>query len=250
MRQLFGVIALFYAGQANATTYRATLVGTLINETTVREASAYYVGSTIKLTTTFSDRYAAETPFGYNIAGFYSYDLTPVDFVITSDGGNWGTRDDKSDGEDIVYRYEYSVDKSDGTGDEFQYELGSPAIAFANGKVIGIETRFVPFGNVPSLYSGTVARGYKTCYNIYTDAEIICRSTWQPSVFSDQFYLLSEALYFNTYSGSDFVGIWDFAGSSVVALPEPASWALMVAGFGFTGTSLRRRSSARIAAKA
>ncbi len=38
------------------------------------------------------------------------------------------------------------------------------------------------------------------------------------------------------------------APASVGAVPEPASWAMMVAGFGLVGGAVRRRSMARVAA--
>lgn len=42
-----------------------------------------------------------------------------------------------------------------------------------------------------------------------------------------------------------FVGEWDFAGPlDLPAVPEPASWALLIAGFGAVGLIARRRASA------
>jgi PEP-CTERM motif len=37
----------------------------------------------------------------------------------------------------------------------------------------------------------------------------------------------------------------DFSATPLPAVPEPASWALMIAGFGFVGSAMRRRSKAR-----
>jgi len=45
----------------------------------------------------------------------------------------------------------------------------------------------------------------------------------------------------NTYVSPGFRIRWDFAGSSVSAVPEPASWAMMIAGFGAVGATMRRR---------
>jgi len=43
-----------------------------------------------------------------------------------------------------------------------------------------------------------------------------------------------------------FRGIWDFAASSA-GIPEPASWAMLIAGFGLVGSALRRRNTLRAA---
>ncbi len=43
-----------------------------------------------------------------------------------------------------------------------------------------------------------------------------------------------------------FVGKFDTPG--IAAIPEPASWALMIGGFGLTGATLRRRRTASVAA--
>lgn len=42
------------------------------------------------------------------------------------------------------------------------------------------------------------------------------------------------------------VGNFDAGSASITAVPEPATWALMVGGFGFAGTTLRRSRNARI----
>lgn len=45
----------------------------------------------------------------------------------------------------------------------------------------------------------------------------------------------------NNYVSPGFGITFDFAGSSVTAVPEPSSWAMMIAGFGLAGSALRRR---------
>lgn len=46
----------------------------------------------------------------------------------------------------------------------------------------------------------------------------------------------------------DNVGIIDNGGGSGVTVPEPATWAMLVLGFGFVGASVRRRRMRRVAA--
>lgn len=47
----------------------------------------------------------------------------------------------------------------------------------------------------------------------------------------------------NNYVSPGFAITFDFAGSSVTAVPEPSSWAMMIAGMGLIGASLRKRRS-------
>ncbi|WP_198159788.1 PEPxxWA-CTERM sorting domain-containing protein [Sphingomonas horti] len=42
-------------------------------------------------------------------------------------------------------------------------------------------------------------------------------------------------------AAGDAIGRWTLAQSAFNGVPEPASWALMIAGFGLAGTALRRR---------
>lgn len=72
------------------------------------------------------------------------------------------------------------------------------------------------------------------------------------------FYRGIESLYVNdpyTFSDSyalirngQIEAIDALAGDIVQGIPEPATWAMMIAGFGMAGTALRRRSPSRIAA--
>jgi hypothetical protein len=52
-----------------------------------------------------------------------------------------------------------------------------------------------------------------------------------------------EGNYGNDYSSPGFIGTWDFADSIVTidGIPEPATWALSIFGFGLVGLALRRR---------
>ena len=58
------------------------------------------------------------------------------------------------------------------------------------------------------------------------------------------------ALTFAAIGVSDSYGGYldDITISSVASVPEPASWALMIGGFGLTGAALRRRRAARVTA--
>ena len=53
------------------------------------------------------------------------------------------------------------------------------------------------------------------------------------------FKIWEDAYFF--YPGPFFTGSFDPASVRIAYVPEPASWALMIAGFGLTGAALRRR---------
>ena len=72
-------------------------------------------------------------------------------------------------------------------------------------------------------------------------------------------YGLTFGTNFGDYSGGLNAGWGEFSGyvpifihqdfiASAMAVPEPSSWALMIAGFGLTGAAMRRRRSATVAA--
>lgn len=65
-------------------------------------------------------------------------------------------------------------------------------------------------------------------------------TVWQKR--SVQFFTLGGPLSFNATGTSDRLGGYlDDISVSSVAVPEPASWALLIAGFGMIGASARRR---------
>ena len=55
----------------------------------------------------------------------------------------------------------------------------------------------------------------------------------------DGFSIFDSTDYGNTSAPQHFLGSWDLA-SSIVAVPEPASWAMMIVGFFGLGATLRR----------
>jgi hypothetical protein len=52
-------------------------------------------------------------------------------------------------------------------------------------------------------------------------------------------------IFFTSDTPTSFTGKWitDFTGGAGPGVPEPASWALMIGGFGLAGAALRRRRS-------
>jgi hypothetical protein len=69
---------------------------------------------------------------------------------------------------------------------------------------------------------------------------------WQTSTFTFQATsALSKLTLSSTDNGSG--GVF-FDGLSVTAVPEPATWALMIGGFGMAGALLRRQRRSALAA--
>jgi hypothetical protein len=63
-----------------------------------------------------------------------------------------------------------------------------------------------------------------------------------PGLLTDIFgYSRSDLYLIQTPDFADVVFIGQFDGAGIAAIPEPASWAMMIAGFGMAGGALRRR---------
>jgi len=95
------------------------------------------------------------------------------------------------------------------------------------------------------LYSGTGVSG------TLLEAGSILPRTFGTTLASLGAYTLETGAYTIAYSGT-VKGAPASVGTSITfasaAVPEPASWALMVAGFGLVGVSIRRRSQSNVAA--
>jgi hypothetical protein len=105
-------------------------------------------------------------------------------------------------------------------------EFGLPSIRFAGGKVLGVDGDMMPAGN---SIRPLLAMSGGTSFVI------------EPG----------EGLYGNIYNSQGFAGVWDLEHSSAIltGIPEPATWAMMIIGFGLIGGALRRRRTMIAAAK-
>jgi len=73
-------------------------------------------------------------------------------------------------------------------------------------------------------------------------------SYFPPAQLGDVFQIVpGEGLYGNVYNSPGFIGVWDFADARVSAIPEPATWAMMLAGFGGLGAAVRGARRKRVA---
>lgn len=232
IKGMFAVAAAFSAVPANATLYQVTLNGIVTRQTSMGMPTVIDVGDRVTLTARFDDRrvvdwgttgvIVAGMPKDMPIAGDQFYRIDVNGFVIASTA-------EELDGDHPFY-------EDDLTGQQ----LAIPSIGGKDGKVVGVAGYMIPSGDAPSLFLGAFGgSGYRHC----NDDKSVC----DPPVFSDlrydgpEFRVVEFAGYDNSYLGPSFVGVWDLENSSFVAVPEPATWALMLAGFGLAGTAARRR---------
>jgi hypothetical protein len=102
-----------------------------------------------------------------------------------------------------------------------------------------------PYANAGSGL--TVAAGNASDSFLNFDADHTGRTIWAPETFSFKATGATSTLSFIGNSGAQFVGLDNVAVTETAGptggVPEPASWALMILGFGGAGAALRRRRS-------
>lgn len=214
----FAAVACFWSGSAQAARYyEVTLKGELVNELGY---SPWELNSGVdQRSRHWGHRHADGAlqrrsrvrPRGSFVAGLYGLPTDGEEFWRVEAGGLvWNSIHEMYDGFPIY------VD------DENYY--ADPSIRFSSGKVTGVSGEMVP---------------------TWTDTIPVLR-------LSDFRVEPGEGLYGNTYGTQGFKGTWDYAHSSAVlsGVPEPASWAIMIVGFGMTGAAIRAARNARKATAA
>lgn len=248
MKKLFAAaaaatLAFAVSGPATAAIYQIDLIGYLTEQTGVD--GSFALGDPVRLTARFSDKNAIQWgDFGYSVVGFYGYEMQGTQFFkLQSNGRSWSSWNEMGDGALPFYTSDVTI------GDTYNHQTLAawPAVMIADGKVIGLAGDLVPTNTsyTPILELGSSAGyGWETWYSDYAGGPVDYDSSFTPGSMSSQFVLRpGDGLYGNTYQGGTFVGVWDFANSSVAMVPEPATWAMMIMGFGLAGAALRRRQA-------
>lgn len=245
MKSLIGTLAVIgmaaVATPAAATQLNITVTGVLVsqgNQSGIHNTGVdanLSVGSTIILTASFdTSREIAWGDTGYSIVGMYGLPDTGNSFFrIDGPGVHWQAADEFDDG-GLPF---YAAPPPLGT------QL--PAIILQGDKVVGLAGPLQPSSaqnRAPGLDLGSrVPFAYDGNFPV--------------PVLANFFGIgAPNGEYGNTYNTPGFGGVWDFANSTVIdppspdailaAVPEPATWAMLLAGFGMVGFALRRRQRA------
>jgi len=198
--------AVFTAFPANAATYFAEIHGTLTSQIDKSFNDPHLkVGDTLTLTAQLSDDFL-NTNYDPYSGYFDHYIVAPLDSPIK------GATFFRIDGPGMTWL----------AGDDIN---SGPAIAFAGGKITGMLFSFAPDGDSrPAMQTGG--------------------ETTVPIGPGDKIFD-GHGLYTSTYTTPGFNISWDYAGSTFTplgaAVPEPGSWAMMIAGFSLAGSALRQR---------
>jgi hypothetical protein len=243
---------------ASAKIYEISVDGALTEQLAPGTDPNLSVGSKLKLSMRFDDRYTINLPeFGYRVAGAYGYvDLgngnhkniiLPTTgeqyFRIDAPGLTWRTTDDEQDGTAF-----YVFDESEIGGDAFAF--GRPMVLFNDTKVLGLAGYLYPGDGIgrPTLsLFGSPGFGQ---HSVYDDGygNLVTEHNFTPATFDPTFKIDNSGTNpLNQYITPGFRGVWDFANSKVQAVPEPSSWAMLIAGFGLAGAAMRRRQETRSA---
>ena len=236
--------ALVCATPAAAAIYTFNVSGTITSQNgTSQNGPGTYpglsVGDTVTVSAKVDSRYVLEWGnYGYSVAAAY----WNSDFMVKAGGVTWISSDDISDAEPTAYIYNYYLDADGNYTGENYVTMSNPAFLFSGHKVSGLAgTLYRDNGATPDLELGSSTGTGSIDREIYSDGTVnILDQTFTPGWSSSSFTIQSSS-YGDSYDSPyySFTGVWDFAGSTVT-VPEPATWALMIVGFGLTGTMLRR----------
>lgn len=106
-----------------------------------------------------------------------------------------------------------------------------PTLLFHNGNFLGMDSCLIPGG------------GAFVCQLVLDNLA----PTFQGMNRAAFGYTRSDLFLINDGAGN-FVFLGQFDGPGIAGVPEPASWALLITGFGMTGATMRRRRARMIAA--
>jgi hypothetical protein len=174
--------------------------------------------------------------YGYSQAGLYGLPTSGAEYWSVSGPGGlvWESGDDEFDGSVPFYTSNTT-------------SLADPGVIFSGTSVLGLSGYMVPVPTSdrpappPVLIMGSqTGQGYD-----YGAGD----SDFQPATLSDAFQIQpGEGFFGNVYNSPGFDGVWDFAGATLTAVPEPAAWAMMLVGFAGLGAVLRGTRRERSAA--
>ncbi len=140
-----------------------------------------------------------------------------------------------------IWTTETSVNPDDYNGSTITVNFNFTAPAVGSGQIGGVtqgETSlFGFFQNGAVHWSGddTIDFGAYGVLNIHLDDAVFNEGSW---------WSLNDGKRYGEFITADF----SLTPAAISAVPEPATWAMMITGFGLAGTAIRRRRSILVAA--
>ncbi|MBS0361328.1 MAG: PEPxxWA-CTERM sorting domain-containing protein [Proteobacteria bacterium] len=127
---------------------------------------------------------------------------------------------------------------------EYDYSAGNyVGVLFgADGVLGGGDDTYVTSGPNTQLVNAIYGRGSGNSYENNPADPVGTPAQQQASLDAATYFAGQPTAFTGTYTLGDASG----SGTFDIAVPEPATWALMIAGFGLAGASLRRRRAAAI----
>jgi hypothetical protein len=233
---------LLGAGATRAATYSFDITGAITSQLSAGTDANIAVGDIVHVMAQVdASRVVTWGATGKQVAFLDRHSPAGTIFDVTLNSLSWRSNADIYDGLEMFQRnviYHHPNGPPTGSVENF----GAPAIVFEGDQVVGLIGYLSASGSsaAPVLRMGTNRINGFENYSYDAAGGLTYTSNLSDFATSLDFRIEApEGLYGNFYQTPGFTGVWSGSVTAPAAVPEPESWATLLAGFFLAGWALR-----------